>query len=1200
MRKYILTVAVFFCAVVDGLAQNFFNLTADEVKIDSLLPVFTHLKELDGSFQDSLYSVSIDYPEFVPMTETDIRRYHAITSDSLPALPVVSCPLAVARKKGMLDISFVPLVFRDGKYQKLVSFKLTVKGEALPHRLRAAGNATSASSRYADHSVLRLGNWAKIRVKESGVYQLTESLVRQAGFSDLSKIKIYGYGGALQPEKLDGDYLSSTDDLTEVASCMVGGKRLFYAQGPVTWNANGARTRNPYSDYGYYFITQTDGTPLTVDSLTFVDGFYPTGDDYNSLYEKDDYSWEHDGFHGGRNLYDSKLLELNTPNDYTLSGSGTASTGTVRVVLSAKNYPEESVATVSVNDSVVGRVHVPKLALIDYDGGNSGEASFKVSNLTASNKITITKSSGGDMRLDYIALKSANPRPMQSLSSVDFPSPEYVYRITNQDHHADAPVDMVIIIPTSQTLLSQAERLKKLHETHDGMTVRIVPADELYNEFSSGTPDATAYRRYLKMFYDKAQSDADIPRYLVLFGDAVWDNRMLTSSCRGLNPDDFLLCFEGENSFSQVNCFVSDDFFCLLDDGEDVSNLRGKPDVAVGRISARTIEQATTIVDKTEAYIANKEAGSWKNTFVVMGDDGNNNVHMIAADTVGKMVERMQPAINVKRIMWDAYNRETSSTGFRYPDAEAAVKKYMANGALVLNYNGHGAAGQISHELVLNLNSFTTNTTKRLPLWVTASCDIAPFDGVIDNIGEAAMYNNHGGAVAFYGTTRTVYTGANLAMNRLFTHYLFSKAADGGHISIGEAARLAKVGLVVGVKLDGQDKTSTQDASMNKLHYVLLGDPALVLAYPDNDVVIDSINGVDMTDGASVTLKAGSVVKVHGHIVNDGQLSTDFSGKMSATVFDAASRIKCKLNNPDPNNEGSSSAYEFSDRQTAIYTGSDSVRNGLFDFSFVVPKDISYSQGSGRLTVYAVNSDATRECNGFTENIYLNGSVDFKVDSLGPNIYCYLNSSSFVNGGNVNTTPYFFAEVSDEDGINVSGSGVGHDMQLVIDGELSKTYILNDNFAYDFGSYRSGTVGYSIPALEPGPHKLQFRAWDVLNNSSTTELSFNVVEGISPELVGVECVKNPAVSSTTFRIIHDRTGCEVSACIDVFDMSGRKVWSYSESGVQSSNTLSVDWDLTTVDGRRLDTGVYLYRASVSCDGGNSKSQTKKLIVLSNK
>lgn len=1211
MRRLVLILTVALYAAVKGYAQNFFNLTADEVKIDSLLPCFAWSCPLPDNYGDSIYTVGIDYPEFIDMTDADIRRYRIITSDSLPAMPRIETAVAVDRRKASLSVSFLPLVYRNGKYQKLVSFKLTVTARPRPalHRALAkdAANTSSPASRYAANSVLREGEWTKIRVPSSGIYQLTDALVKKAGFSDPSKVKIYGYGGNLQPERINGDYLASTDDLHEVPTCVVGGKRLFYANGPVSWDSSNNRVRNPYSDYGYYFLTSSDSAFATVDSTAFLNDHYPAAEDYNSLYEVDNYAW----YTGGRNLYDAKLYVIGQPNKYKLSSAGTSNTGTLRVVLTSAKT-EDGVVSISLNDSVVGTMTVAK-SKSSYDNASMASKTFRVNNLQADNVVTITQTSGTDMRLDYITLHSDAPKARPQLASAAYPVPEYVYRITNQNHHADTPVDMVILISTNQQVREQAERLKTLHEQHDGMRVRIVPADELFNEFSSGTPDATAYRRYLKMLYDRAETEKDRPRYLLLFGDGAWDNRMLSSAWRNsCSPDDFLLCYESENSFSEVNCFVSDDYFCLMDDEEVLGvekfdtdynyTFTGQPDVAVGRLPARTAKEAKIYVDKIEAYMTNAQAGSWQNSVVMMGDDGNENAHMKAANDVATFIEKEAPAVDITRVMWDAYTRSTSSTGFSYPGARKACLEAMSNGALCLNYNGHGKPDQISHERVLTLADFKDNVSKSLPLWVTASCDIMPFDGQDENIGEEAMLNERGGAIAFLGTTRTVYITYNRLINMAFTKRLFEMDGNGKRQTIGEAVRKAKVMLVKGDTLLS-DKPQT-DLSINKLQYTLLGDPALALNYPIESVAIDSINGVALAGnrGTSLQLKAGEKVSVKGRVLQGETLNDHFNGVFTALVTGPEKTITCKLNSNTAKNEkdGSSTAFVYKDRQEHLFKGTDSISGGRFTFTFVVPKDITYSDASGRLTVYAVSNDKQQVVNGVSEKFCLNGSSTFKQDSIGPSIYCYLNSSSFVNGGQVNSSPYFVAEVSDEDGINVSGNGIGHDMVLTIDDDPTQAYTLNDAFVLDFGSYTSGSVGYQLPTLAEGKHKLRFQAWDILNNATVAELAFQVVKGLEPSLYDVECTKNPAKTSTSFRILHDRIGGELDVVIDIFDMSGRHLWSFGTTETPTSGVLNVDWDLTVDNGQRLGTGVYLYRTRVSCEGSNYVSKTKKLVILNNK
>ena len=1154
--------------------QVFFNLTAEEVRIDSVLPFFSYRQMLGANYNDSVYAVEIDYPEFIDMMPGDIEKYQLISDEVPGMLPEMDTHVAVERKKGVLETGFTPIVYRDGKYKKLVSFmlRITATPKQKMHKAQSSKFQVPSSERYTETSVLATGNWAKIRVSQSGIHQLTDAVIKRAGFSSLDKVKIYGYGGALQNEKLVGEELVALDDLKEVPTCTVDGRRLFYAQGPVSWNSSDVRVRNPYSDYGYYFITQSDEAPLSVSADEFLAANYPKADDYNALHEIDNYAW----FRGGRNLFENTPINLGSDKTYTIARKGASDTGKMKVVLSAGS---NSTAEVSVNDSVIGTFTI---TLGTYDAGNSAEKTFVVYGLKDENSVKITPKSGGPIRLDYISLHTDQPAPAPSLSSASFPQAEYVYNITNQNHHADRNIDMVIIVPTSGILHTQAQRLKTFHEQHDSMTVKVVPADELYNEFSSGTPDANAYRRYMKMLYDRAETEAEMPRYLLLFGDCVWDNRMNISDMSTYSLDDFLLCYESENSFSHTYCYIDDGFFCLLDDGEGADILGSdKHDIAVGRISARNEEEAKIMVDKTINYINNENAGSWQNVVMFMGDDGNNNIHMEDSEAAAQQTEAQQPGMVVRRVMWDAYQRQTSSTGATYPGATADILQQQNRGALVMDYCGHGGAYQLSHEGVVRISDFETATNAGLPLWITASCNVAPFDGVEDNIGEVSIFNRKGGAIAFYGTTRTVFVNRNKEINLAFLKYALGYT-DGKPNTLGEAQRLAKNELI----------TSGKDRSANKLQYSLLGDPALALKLPTQKAVIDKINGTDITSGTMPMLKAGSIVKVEGHIEKQGAENTEFNGQVTATVRDSKALVTCKQQEPT-----AEKAFTFYDRTKTLFNGSDSVRNGKFSFSFAVPMDISYTNGQGMINVYAINNAKTEAANGFTEQFTLGGTESAGNDSIGPSIYCYLNSPSFTNGGNVNATPYFVAQITDKDGINTTGNGIGHDLELVIDGDMSKTYILNDNFEYDFGSYTSGTTHYAIPELSAGQHKLRFRAWDILNNSSTAELTFNVVRGLEPTLYSVSCTENPASTTTTFIVNHDYTGSNLDVDIDIFDISGRHLWTYSDTGVATTGTYTTDWNLTIDGGERLQTGVYLYRVRISADGSSKVSKAKKLIII---
>ena len=1190
MKRLYTIILLLTCIITVQAQKRFYNLTAEELRIDSVLPNVAYSIPLPHNYQDSTYTLDIRYPEYIDMPESDIRKYKAICKDAkIGKNPMIQHSISIDKKKAVFVAHISPIVYREGKYRYLISFLAELKASAST-KTKAKRMSDAKGDRYAEHSVLSQGKWAKICVASTGIHKLTASTIRSAGFSDLSKVKIYGYGGNLVPEVLDDDYLREYDDLKEIPTCTVGDRKLFYAKGSVYWDSKDSRVRvrNPYSDYGYYFITENDSEPLTCTEEELINTAWPTPDAYHTLYEEDKTTW----MYGGRNLFFQENIESGKTGRYIVDLPEGNSKAELTISVTANARSE--VKFYLNNKELGSRV----ISLITNDKANGITDTWSVDNLHENDTIQIKNVAGGTVRLDYISLCYDSPRVAPVLATDPFPAAQYVYNITNQDLHADKDYDMVIIIPTSQKLLKQAQRLAKHHADHDGLNVRIVPADELYNEFSSGTPDVSAYKRYMKMLYDKSDN-LHMPKSLLLFGDCTFDNRMLTSDLASASLDDYLLCYESENSFSLVDCYVSDDFLTYLDDGEDISTFACLPDIGVGRFPCTTDEEAKVLVDKTINYPLNANAGPWQNTIMFLGDDGNDNIHMNDVNDVAEQTIKNHSGYYVRKVYWDAFKRISSSTGNRYPDAEDIIKKQQANGALIIDYAGHGSPTSISHEAVLTIKDFEAFKGSNLPLWVTASCEIMPFDSNEETIGEKAILNAQGGAVAFYGTTRTVYAPQNKKINTAFMRYVLTYDENGKPITLGEAQRQAKNYLV----------TSGIETTKNKLQYSLLGDPALSLALPTYTAVIDEINGIAVEGDKMPQLRAGDKVSIKGHIERpsksplkgdlegNGEKVINFSGTLDAMVRDTKERIKCKLNNTT--SEGADTAFIFTDRKNTLYHGTSKVENGEFTFSFAVPKDINYSDGTGLINVYAYDATLNASAHGACERFTVNGSNIAENDSIGPSIYCYLNSEDFTFGGEVNSTPFFVAQISDKDGINASGAGIGHDMTLIIDGDIEKTYNLNDNFTFDYESYTSGQTYYALPTLSEGKHTLKFRAWDILNNPSTTTLDFVVRKDIQPNIVDVYATNNPARESTTFVVEHNFCGADLDLAIDIMDTSGRLLWSTSESGTATTNTIAYKWDLCTDSGAKLNTGIYLYRIKLSSNGSSYASKAKKLLIINN-
>ena len=1059
-----------------------------------------------------------------------------------------------------------------------------VLASPLPLRADGVGGtpAATATAQYADHSRLATGRWKRIEVADDGLYLLTPQRLSAMGFKEPDKVRIFGYGGHLLPEQ---NLYALSDDLPAVTVCRTAEGIVFWGNGVRQLKSDGTaltHVNNHYACAGYYFLTEEDGTALDDPVATNTADLLPaeyTGGMRCAVVENDVYA-----FHpSGRKLFDSYDYATGATRQYDIELEGIREDETAYLTVSfAHNSGTATTLTVAANGNTVGTLSIPSNAA--YSDGAMAEKTFPVTGLTASTRITLThnRSTGTPGHLDFLRISYPSTvidmEPTEITSATD---------VDNQDLHALQGVDYVIVVPASGIFDRQAERLAEAHRTMDGLRTEVVNVRAIYNEFSSGTTDATAIRRFMKMLYDRADSDADRPRYLLLFGDGAWDNRMVSDNWKGCDPDDYLPCFESDNSFSTTRSYVMEDYYALLGDSEGKDLLRGKPSIGVGRFPVSTLQQARDAVDKTIAYMGNSAAGAWKNTLLMLGDDGDNNQHMDDAESVASMLGSLYPSYMLKRIYWDTYPMEVTATGNSYPAVHKRILEMLDEGALMVNYSGHGSADVLSHELVVSKSDMESLTSPRLPLWVTASCDIAPFDNTTTSFGEYAFLNPKGGAIALFTTTRTVFSSYNRRINSLFSRYVFSRDGDGNRRRLGDAVRLAKVEVV------STTNSAMQDFSENKLHFVLLGDPALVIGGADDDIVVDALNGTPVSADTELLLSAGQEVTVSGHIENrSGAWDASFNGIVYPTVLDNSETITGR------NNAGAADEpFSYSEHAKVLFAGSDSVRGGAFTFTFRVPLDINYSDESGLLNLYAINSAKTCEAQGYSEAFLLGGTAeDLTNDSEGPAIAMYLNTPSFVSGDRVNETPLLVAMLEDADGINTVGGGIGHDMVAIIDGEAALTYKLGDYYTSAFGDYTRGTLTYSLPALAEGKHTLMLRAWDMMDNSGTATIDFEVVSGLAPVLTDITATSNPATTETTFVVVHDRPESAMTYIVEVFDFSGRILWRNEETAATTDDTYSLAWDLCNASGTPLTPGIYLYRVTVASAGGCSTSAAHKLMI----
>lgn len=1103
-------------------------------------------------------------------------------------------------------------------------------------------SAWADSSRYASESVLNSGKWVKIQVAEDGIYKLTAADLKKMGFSNLDKVAVYGYGGWPLDEDFSTTYI---DDVPEVAVWRGADYLLFYGKGPRKWEYSSSdksfiHTNNPYSNYGYYFVTEKETAGRTMEKAASAAGAtlqVTTFDDY-VLHEEELVSVNS----SGRELYGESFTST-LSRDFTISvpgitndegkatlsfisrGNGTITmnvdgnaliSGSVSVPsdeyeVARELYRERAwmadkgeTVKVNIGYSTTGHKNVHlnyfrlqmKRQLKVYDNytffrslsarGNASrfviqgaDASTLVFDVTDGVNPQQMETSLNGTELSFSIPASASLREFVVVKPSQIKAPVTVGEVANQNLHALPQQDMIIIAQPNFT--TQAERLAEAHRTKDNLTVRVVTPESIYNEFSSGTPDATAYRRFMKMFYDRQTSEADAPKYLLLFGDGSFDNRKLTSAWKSVDMSNMLLTYQTENSLSSQS-YVIDDYFGFLDDADNKKSLQNKKlCLGIGRFPIRTVEQATQMVDKVISYMENRNIGSWKNNLCFMADDGSNTdgfmtEHMEFADQLAGYVESEHPEFLVNKLYYDAYKKDM--TAGTYPDVRSGLQKLLKDGLLLFNYTGHGGTTALSDEKVLTQTDINQFTYTHLPVWVTATCDFTRFDDLNTSAGEDVFLNKSSGGIALFTTVRVAYSRPNFPINDNVIRNLFERN-NGRRRTLGEVMQATKNTL----------------SSVYKLGFCLIGDPAVKMAYPEFGMKVTTVNGQSV-DGNSISFKALEKITVEGEVLDvSGQLVTDFTGIVNPTVKDSKVTVTCLKNS----NKDDSPAFTFTDYPNTIFIGNDSVRNGKFSFTFTVPKDISYSNLQGKMNLYAVDTESGNEAQGNFDNFIVGGTSDTaETDTIGPEIRAlYLNDTTFVDGGQVNTTPYFVAELWDKSGVNITGSSVGHDMMLVIDESTVLSYNLNSYYELLPGEDGTGIVKFPIPALEPGKHTAEFWVWDILNNSTVRTFTFEVVEGLKPFLFDVIATPGIAREQVTFHLMHNRPESRMRVGIMVYDLAGRQLWKHEESGTSGLfENYTVSWDLTS-GGVRMRPGVYIYRAAISTDNSKDATKARKFIIL---
>ncbi len=1142
----------------------------------------------------------------------------------------------------------------------------------------------SSAAAFKNNSVLANGTWYKIGITKTGFHTIDKTFLSNLGINltglDPKKIKLYGNGGSMLPEK---NSAFRYDDLEENAIQIIGESDgvfdntdyiIFYGQGPTGWTKTGSASglkfkhdKNLYSDTSFYFLTvdATNGKRVNSPAATSAPSNTSTSTyDYYNFAENNYVNFVKSGrqFYGeyfdittsfGFNFADGDFVVGDTVRSevtmagrganggvFLINGSGlsyTMATGPVNI----NNYLSDYVDVQSKFDKAL-MTDPNALGLVITKQTANCIAWLDKIILNARRKLNIsskqfefrdTRVVGAGNICNYTFTNPQNVSPLiwnitdpinpysqaynstgttinfiasaDSLNSygvspgTDFYKPTFVGRVNNQNLHNVQQADYILI--THPLFKAQAQRLANIHQQQEGLTYVVATVDQIYNEFSSGRPDISGIRDFIRMVYSRGLAAGKPTKYAILVGDGSYDNIN-----RNLNNNSNLIpTYQTFDSKSFLNSTACDDFYGLMDGNEGFSaEALGVVDIGIGRLTCRNLTEVTQVINKIENYYRKEPDfkigepapencnlssispfGDWRNWVVFLADDEDQSTHMSQADQLSSIVHSGYPNYNLDKIYLDAYQQFSTPGGQRFPDAAEDLLRRFKKGALIFNYTGHGGEVGITGERILDVPAINAlDNFNRLPLFITATCEFSRYDDPDrTSAGELCLLNSKGGSIALLTTCRLAFSSTNFVLNNTLFTYLFKKLPNGKMPALGDVIQETKAQL-------GQ--------SIYYANFHLLGDPAMPLAYPQQKVITSKINNNLVTPTSIDTISALAKITVSGFVADtSGNKLTGFNGIVYPTVFDKEETVNCLLNDAESYYTTLGNPFKFNLQKNILYRGKAEVKNGDFTFSFIVPKDISFAIGPGKISYYATNGqfDAT----GYTNNVRVGGSAKNPIiDNDGPQLAIYLNEKGFVNGGTTNEKPILYANLTDSSGINTLGSSIGHDITVVLDEKSSKPIILNDYYEANLNSYQSGKVRFPFDELAEGNHRLTFKAWDIQNNSAVVNTDFVVAPSAELALKHVLNYPNPFTSNTKFYLEHNQACNPLKITIQIFTISGKVVKTIQRSVTcEGFRPEGIDWDGKDEFGDKLARGVYIYKLAIINTDNQKAEKTEKLVIL---
>lgn len=1101
-------------------------------------------------------------------------------------------------------------------------------------------------------SVLATGKWYKVAVEKNGVYKISYKAFKKMGFdiskTDPRKIKIYGNEGGMLPQP---NQTPRPEDLVENAILVNGeadGKFnsndfiLFYAQGADKYYFDQSKEvfsyeKNLYADKNYYFITvaETNGKRIATDAAvpgnlpvinSFENFFYHELDEYSEL--KSGREWFGERF----DLTPELTLDADIKNvvpgstlkfvsgvmakAFATSSFSVSVNGTQSLVQSVPPIPNDRYAVKGAvrNDTVsisADAVSAPDKSIqkIKYtytkapSGQSVGFLNFVLLQATQQLKLdgsqTIFRSSGSlvnpasrfeiassslsasvwDISNPYepILIPSTFNNSTTSFNAVtsvlkefvvfttDVPTPEFVGKIENQNLHG-LPTPRLLII-THPDFKSEIERLAEYRNSKN-ISTAVVTTEQIYHEFSSGRQDVTALRDFIKFLYDKSPSTL---KSVLLAGKGSYDYKK-----RVIDNINFVPVYESRNSLHPVDSYSSDDYYGFLENNEGLWSespaINHTMDISVGRIPVKSVKEARHVVDKIIRYESEAELqGYWQKEIAFVADDGDGNLHQDDADDLAESIDEDHSEFDVSKIYLDQFPQISKPGGEVSPETNEAIRQRINKGALIFNYTGHGGERLLAQERIFDDIMVSKLENERLPVFVTATCEFGKADDpLVISGGELCLLQETGGAIALVTTGRPVEAGTNFILNQAFYNAFFQRE-DNKPLTLGEIFRRTKNSSVSGV---------------SNRNFSLIGDPELQLALPSRNIIVTEIE----TEAGSSNLKSLSKVVVKGEVRDENGVDDDFNGVMEAVLFDKQVSFQT-LGNENP-------PFSYQQWYNRLFRGQAKVVNGLFEFSFVVPKNIAFQIAEGKVSLYARDSVQQITASGYSKSFTIGSSESNpEADTTPPQISLFVGDTTFIDNGIANPNTQLVARLYDLHGINISGYGIGNSLTAVLDGE---SFVVNDYYVADPNNHTRGTVTFPLENLSSGKHTLTLKAWDTYNNPAQSTIEFTVTDSESLVIHSFGNYPNPFRSSTKITFTHNRSGDDLAGTLIIYDITGSILKTFDFSVPVSSYQVELPELITGVNlPKNQGGGLYFARLSLRSLTNGSKNEQVTKLILSN-